>query len=71
MTCYLRHMKQLLEKNGIEVTPENNREIDRIIHELMGVRYKDCPAAWSELKKRIAEDEFSFITSLKESISKG
>jgi hypothetical protein len=70
LTCYLRHIKQLLENNGIEVTAENKREIDSRIHELMGVGYKDCPGAWRELKKRIAEDEPAFIASLKESLAK-
>jgi hypothetical protein len=69
LTCYLRHIKQLLEKSGIEVTPDNKREIDRRIHELMGVEYKDCPGAWSELKKRLAQDESAFIASLKKSLA--
>jgi len=32
MTCYFRHLKQVFEKAGIEVTSENKREIDRVIH---------------------------------------
>ena len=37
MTCYIRHLRPILEKSGIEVTSENRREIDRIIHEIVGV----------------------------------
>jgi len=65
LTCYLRHIRQLLEENGIRVTPENKGDIDRRIHELMGVGYKDCPAVWRELKRRLAQDDPAFIASLK------
>jgi len=37
-----------------------------VIHNVVGVDYKDCPAAWREVKKRIAEDEEDFISKLKE-----
>jgi ribosomal protein L17 len=70
MTCYIRHLKPILEKSGIEVTSENRREIDRIIHELVGVNYKNCPAAWREVKKRISDNEASFVSVLKEALSK-
>ncbi len=57
MTCYFRHLQQVFKKAGIEVTNENKREIDKIIHDIVRVEYKDCPATWKEAKKRIAEDE--------------
>jgi len=50
---------------------ENRREIDRIIHSIVGVEYKSCPAAWREVKKRMAEDEEGFIVELKEVLGKG
>jgi hypothetical protein len=65
MTCYFRHLKEVFKKTGIEVTSENKREIDRIIHEVAGVEYKSCPAVWKEVKKRLAEDEKRFISKLK------
>jgi ribosomal protein L17 len=52
-------------KAEIEVTNENKREVDRIIHNLVSVKDKNCPAAWREVKKRIAEDETSFVSLLK------
>jgi hypothetical protein len=70
MTCYFRHLQQIFEKVGIEVTSENKREIDRIIHDIVGVNYKKCPAAWKEVKKRMAEDEEGFISELKEAWNK-
>ena len=66
MTCYFRHLREVFNKAGIEVTKENKREIDRVIHGIVGVEYKNCPAAWRELKKRIAEDEETFVSKLKE-----
>jgi len=70
LTCYFRHLQQVFKKAGIEVTSENKREIDRVIHSVVGVNYKNCPAAWKEVKKRIAEDEEGFVSQLKKAWSK-
>jgi hypothetical protein len=70
MTCYFRHLEEIFEKAGIEVTSENKNEVDRIIHNIAGVEYKDCPATWKEVKKRIAEDEAQFVSMLKEAWNK-
>ena len=56
VSCYLRHVKEVLAEAGVEVTPENRKQIDRAFHELMGVRYKDCPATWRKLKQELAGD---------------
>jgi len=69
VTCYFRHLRQVFEKAGIEVTSENKRDIDRVIHRIVGIEYKNCPDAWREVKKRIAEDEEGFISRLKEALS--
>ena len=70
VTCYFRHLKGIFEKAGIEVTKANKQEIDRVIHDIVGVQYKDCPSTWKEVKKRIAQDEESFVLELKEKLSK-
>ena len=70
MTCYFRHLQDVFKKAGINVTSENKREIDRVIHGIVGVEYKNCPAAWREVKKRIAENEESFVSKLKEALTK-
>jgi len=70
MTCYFRHLQHVFKKVGIEVTRGNKREIDKVIHGIVGVEYKSCPAAWKEVKKRIAEDEERFVSELKEALSK-
>ncbi len=66
MTCYFRHLKQVFTRLGIEVASDNKREIDKIIHGVVGVDYKNCQAAWKEVKKRLAENEAVFISNLRE-----
>lgn len=66
MTCYFRHLQTVFKKAGIEVTGDNKRDVDKVIHGIVGVKYKNCPAAWKEVKKRMAEDEEGFINQLKE-----
>ena len=70
MTCYFRHLNEVFEKAGIEVTRDNKHEIDRVIHNIVGVEYKNCPAVWREVKTRLAEDEEVFVSSLKKAFSK-
>jgi hypothetical protein len=66
MTCYFRHLDQVFKKAGIEVTSQNRQEIDRIIHDIVGVDYKNCPAAWRQVKRLVLEDEAGFVSTLKE-----
>jgi hypothetical protein len=66
MTCYFRHLQPIFKKAGIEVTKENRRDIDRLVHRITGVGYQNCPATWREVKNRIAEDEESFVSKLRE-----
>ena len=65
MTCYFRHLGEIFTKAGITVTKENKQELDKIIHSLVKVNYKNCPQTWKEVKKRIATDEAHFIAQLK------
>jgi hypothetical protein len=58
--------KRSLKKAGVDVTEANKREIDRVIHGTVGVKYKNCSATWKEVKKRITEDEDNFAVKLKE-----
>ena len=65
MTCYFRHMKDVFENAGVEVTKENRKDIDRKIHSMVGVEYKNCSATWREVKRRIADDEEAFVDELR------
>ena len=50
-------MKNVLDEAGIEVTPQNKKEIDRALHQIVGITYKDCPTTWKSLKQELAGDE--------------
>ena len=64
MTCYFRHMKDIFAEVGVEPTKENKKEIDRRIHGLLGVKYKNCSSTWKLVKERLAEDREGFIRQL-------
>jgi hypothetical protein len=68
MTCYFRHLKDIFNKAGIKLTSENRKEVDLAIHKVVGVTYPNCPAAWRQVKTRLAQDEASFVSSLKEAL---
>ena len=65
MTCYFRHMKPIFEKAGVVVTKENKQRIDKAIHNIVGIEYKNCSSTWMEVKKRILEDEEGFVNKLR------
>ncbi|MFC1823560.1 hypothetical protein ACFL9T_12690 [Thermodesulfobacteriota bacterium] len=71
MSCYFRHMKDVLEEAGVEVTKDNKKEIDRIIHRLVEVEYKNCSPTWKSVKEHIKGDEKTrnlFVKSLKKEL---
>ncbi len=73
MTCYFRHMKNIFDKVGVIVTSENKKEIDRLLHILVNVEYKQCPETWKAIKVMIQgneEEKDRFVEMLKESIIK-
>ncbi len=63
-------MMQIFAELGVEVTPENKRNIDQAIHKLLGVEYKNCSATWKEIKKRKEEDESGFMKALDGALGK-
>jgi len=60
----------LFAKARVEVTGDNKKELDKVIHRIVRKRYKNCPAAWKEVKKRIEKDEDAFALELKDAWSK-
>lgn len=56
MSCYLRHIKDIVDEAGIVITPENKKQIDQAIHKAVGVAYKNCPATWKRIKEDIKGD---------------
>jgi hypothetical protein len=56
MSCYFRHLKEIFDSAGIEIT-RDNRKKDEAIHKLLKVKYKDCPQTWKKIKENILQDE--------------
>ena len=67
MSCYFRHLQGIFAEAGINVTAANKKEIDRVIHKIVNVSYKNCPATWKEIKMGIADAKKreEFISKLK------
>lgn len=57
MSCYLRHMSEVLKEADIKVTKENKKDIDNVLHSLVGVEYKNCSSTWKELKRMLQSNE--------------
>ncbi len=72
MSCYFRHLKDLLAEAGVEVTPANKKDVDRAIHEMVGVAHKDCPGAWKNLKRQMANeaDRAALVKKLRKALAK-
>ncbi len=69
MSCYLHHIKDVLAEAGIELTAANRKQIDRAVHQIVGVAYKDCPVTWKRLKAEIRGDDLKkqeFIRQLRD-----
>jgi trehalose-6-phosphate synthase len=68
MSCYFRHLKEIFDEAAIVVTPDNKKQIDQAIHQIVSVPYKECPQAWKNLKQQIIGNEPNrqeFIQKLK------
>ena len=68
MSCYFRHLKDILDEASIEVTPSNRKQIDQTIHQIVGITYKNCPDTWRRLKQEVLADpakQRDFISQLK------
>ena len=71
MSCYFRHMQDIIEEAGIVIGKENKKQIDRIIHSLVKVEYKNCSPTWKALKAEIRADEKArsrFVKKLKQAL---
>ncbi len=67
MTCYFRHLRAVFEEAGIPVTKENRKKIDKAIHDIVGVDYKNCSETWKHVKDIMKDDESreAFILKLR------
>jgi hypothetical protein len=68
VSCYFRHIKDLFQEAGLEITPDNKKDVDRAIHKMVGVDYKNCPATWKRVKAEVLSDDKArkkFVQKLK------
>ena len=70
MSCYLRHLDEVLNLAGIEVNKENRRKVDEAVHRVAGVKYKSCESAWKQIKKMMAEDRELLADRIREEFAK-
>lgn len=68
MSCYLRHLDDLLKEANISYGKEDRKKVDQAIHRMMGVDYKHCPDAWKAVKAEVARDREGFVRRLKEEL---
>jgi hypothetical protein len=64
MSCYFRHMEEIFSQAGIEITKDNKKDIDRAIHTIVDIVYKNCPDAWKKVKEIIKGDDEKKKTEL-------
>jgi hypothetical protein len=64
MTCYFRHLEQVFQKAGLVIDVDNRKRVDIIIHEMVGVDYKDCIRVNKALKD-LLQDEEAFVQRLR------
>ena len=62
-------MKLIFEQIGVEITPENKQDVDRKIHSLLGIEYKNCPTTWKVIKARLADKEEKFLADLDKALA--
>ncbi len=71
MSCYFRHMRDVLEGAGIDVTPQNKKLVDQALHKIADVEYKNCSPTWKKLKSDFINDpsiKQELIARIKESM---
>jgi hypothetical protein len=51
MSCYFRHMRDLFEEAGVEVTKESRKALHLHIAGLVGDEEAHCPTTWRLVKE--------------------
>ncbi len=70
MSCYFRNVnvKAIFSDTGVRVTPANKKEIDRTVHGVMKINYKNCPDIWEKVKT--LEDDHALRRRVVEALKK-
>jgi hypothetical protein len=68
MSCYLRHLNEILREAGIDPEKMDRKEVDQALHRVVSVEYKHCPDTWKAVKAMIDRDREGFIRRLAEEL---
>ncbi len=50
MTCYVKHLSEIMRRAGAENTYENKQLLDKIVREVLSMERNDCPDVWKSVK---------------------
>jgi len=50
MTCYVKHISEIMRRAGAENTYENKKILDSVVREVLGMQRADCPEVWKAVK---------------------
>ena len=53
MTCYTRHLDDILKELKMEDTRENRKQLDRKIRFALKQENDDCPVVWKHVKEHL------------------
>lgn len=67
MSCYVKHLGDVMEHLGLENTKENRKLLDIKIKTYIGDPEMSCPEIWTIVKEKISTGEGfdSFVEGLK------
>ena len=52
MSCYLRHLKPVMSRAGVEPgSKEERKAVDLAIRDMVGIKGGRCPEVWKEVKE--------------------
>jgi hypothetical protein len=57
-------MKDIFNELGVEPNKENKKDIDRKIHSILDVEYKNCSSTWKLVKSSLSANRDGFIQQL-------
>ncbi len=66
MSCYVRHLGEVLADAGVPDAPEERRRVHAIVQQITGER--DCPQVWRWVKAALADraERELFVAALRE-----
>lgn len=50
MTCYVKHLSEIMRRAGAENSFENKQLLDNIVRQVLKMDKADCPEVWKRVK---------------------